>query len=214
MRIHLSVPVLLMLVLSVFGNVSAQTLGQFGGAGAGPDGEGNVFMLAGNEAFRSGLSVRFNVSRMSDFGVQVGIDRACEESFFGGGADFKLVLLEKSARLPANLALDVSFGRLDSHALGRFLFDFGILASGVITTASRREIEPYLSFIVDVEQIDRKERTAATAACLCSGDDDETVTDTLVRAGVKIPVSNDAQIILEAGLDGRALFGAAFNIVF
>lgn len=214
MNMRGTIPVFLMLLFSAPGSLTAQTLAQLGGAGASPEGEGNVFMLAGNEAFRTGLSARFNISRMSDFGLQVGIDRACDENFFGGGIDFKLVLLESRAELPIGLALDASLGSLSSKAVRRFLFGFGILASGVIKTDSRRSIEPYLSFIVDVEQLDWKHKNEAAPACLCPGNDEETVTDTLVRAGVKMPVSNDAQIIIEAGLNGRTLIGAAFNIVF
>lgn len=214
MNMRRAVPVFLMLLFSAPSSLPAQTLAQFGGAGAAPDGEGNVFMLAGNEAFRTGLSARFNISRMSDFGLQIGIDRACDESFFGGGIDFKLVLLESRAELPVNLALDASFGSLNSDALGRILFGFGILASGRITTDSRRAIEPYLSLIVDVEQLERKHKSDRAITCLCPGNDDDTVTDTLVRTGVKLPVSNEAQIIIEAELNGRALIGVAFNLVF
>ena len=214
MNMRGTIPVFLMLLFSAPGSLTAQTLAQLGGAGAAPEGEGNVFMLAGNESFRTGLSARFNISRMSDFGLQIGIDRSCDENFFGGGIDFKLMLLESSSELPIGLALDASLGSLNSDAVRRFLFGFGILASGVIRTDSRRSIEPYLSFIVDVEQLDWKRKNEATPACLCPGNDEETVTDTLVRAGVKVPVSNDAQLIIEAGLNGRTLIGAAFNIVF
>jgi len=214
MNMRKTIPVLLVLLASAHENSSAQTLGQFGGAGAAADGEGSVFMLAGNEAFRTGLSTRFNISRVSDFGIQVGLDRACSESFFGGGIDFKIVLLESAPELPLSLALDASFGNLTSDAVGRFLFGFGILASGVIRVRSSPTIEPYLSFVVDIEQIDQKRATEATAGCLCSGTDDETETDTLVRAGVKIPVSSESQILVEASFDGTTLVGAAFNIVF
>ena len=38
-------------------------------------------MLAGNKAFRAGVGARFNMSRASDFGLQLGIDRSCGETF-------------------------------------------------------------------------------------------------------------------------------------
>jgi hypothetical protein len=215
MNMRRTVPVLLILLLSsMHGGLMAQTLGQFGGAGAAPDGEGTVFMLAGNDAFRTGLGARFNISKMSDFGFQLGVDRTCEESFFGGGIDLKVVLLESRAELPINLALDASLGSLTSDAVGRFLFGLGILASGRIETHSMRVIEPYFSFIVLIEQIDEKNDDAAATECLCSANDDTTESDTIFRAGVKIPMSNDAQLLIEAGIDGRTLVGAAFNIVF
>jgi hypothetical protein len=211
-----TVPALLvLLLLAAHGNLSAQTFAQLGGAGAAPDGEGCVFMLAGNNAFRTGLSARFNVSTVSDFGIQLGVDRVCEDSFYGGGLDFKVVLLESRPQLPVNLALDASFSGLNSSAAGRFIFGLGILASGVIQTSSASVIEPYLSFVVDIGRLDNKEASGVLPACLCSNrDTDETTTCSIVRAGVKVPVSSEAQILIEANLGDKTLVGAAFNLVF
>jgi hypothetical protein len=196
------------------GSLAAQTLGQFGGAGTAPEGEGNVFMLAGNDAMRAGVSARFNLTGSSDFGVQLGVDRACEESFFGGGIDVKVVLLKKSERLPLNLALDAAFGALNGSAADRFIFDFGILASGTVRLGSGNEIEPYLSFVVNVEQIDRKNDPQLEEGCLCSSDNDETSSCSILRGGVIIPVSKGSQVIVEGSLGDRSLIGAAFNVVF
>ena len=215
MNMTKTLPALLILLLAAHGSLSAQTFGQFGGAGAAPDGEGCVFMLAGNDAFRTGLSTRFNISSVSDFGIQLGVDRVCEESFYGGGIDFKVVLLQSRPQLPVNLALDASLSGLNSSAAGRFIFGFGILASGHIETSSARVIEPYLSFVVDVERIHDKNEARAVPACLCSDNGaDETHTCSLVRTGVKVPVSDEAQIIIEANLGDKTLVGAAFNLVF
>jgi hypothetical protein len=167
-------------------------------------------MLAGNDAFRTGVSVRFNISRRTDFGLQLGLDRACKESLLGGGIDFKLVIIEDTKKFPLNLALNASFGGLDSEDLRRFLFGFGILASGVIEPPSMRAIEPYLSFIVDVE---RSDGASFSNDCLCPHDD-KTETDALIRAGVRVSISDETQVMFETGLNGTALFGAAFNIIF
>jgi hypothetical protein len=199
---------------ALHGGLAAQTLGQFGGAGPAPEGEGNVFMLAGNDALRAGFSTRFNLTHSSDFGVQLGVDRACEESFFGGGIDVKVVLLEKSERLPLNLALDAAFGALNGSAADRFIFDFGILASGAVRLGSGSDIEPYLSFVVNIEQIDRKNDPPLEEGCLCSSDGDETSSCSIVRGGVILPVSKGSQVIVEGSLGGRSLIGAAFNVVF
>ena len=59
-----------------------------------------------------------------------------------------------------------------------------------------------------------KSGSAELADCLCPGSNDETDARALVRAGVKIPVSNDAQLLIEADFDKPFLFGAGFNIVF
>lgn len=215
MRKKMAIPVLLIILVSVGSPLAAQVFGQFAGAGAAAEGEGSVFMLAGNEAFRTGLSARFNISRISDFGVQLGLDRVSGESFFGGGFDLKLVFFESRPELPINLALDASFGGLDSGDVRRLHFGFGVLSSGVIRPATTGSIEPYLSFIVDVEQIDGVSSPGDDGECYaCANGGDETDTDTIVRAGAKISLSQDSQIIVEAGLNDRARFGAAFNLVF
>jgi hypothetical protein len=214
MNVKKALPVLLIVLGTAHTSLTAQTLGQFAGASAAADGEGSVFMLAGNEAFRTGVGARFNISRVSDFGLQIGLDRSCSESFFGGGIDFKIVILESTARLPVDLALDASFGSLTSGAAGRFRFGFGILASGRIASGAGRAIEPYCSLIAEIEQIDIKHGDASVADCLCPGSNDETDARALVRIGVKIPVSNESQIFIEANLERSSLFGAGFNIIF
>jgi hypothetical protein len=214
MKIPKAILLLLFLLGSTCSSLPAQTLGQFAGASVAADGEGSVFLLAGNEAFRTGVSTRFNISRVSDFGLQLGLDRSCSESFFGGGIDFKVVVLESTARLPLNLALDASFGSLNSGAAGRFCFGFGILASGRIASGAGRVIEPYCSLIADIEQIDAKHGNTTVPQCLCPGSNSETDADALVRLGVKIPVSNEAQLLIEANFDRPFLFGAGFNIIF
>ena len=214
MKMKKVLSMLLILLGSTCASLSAQTLGQFAGASAAADGEGSVFMLAGNDAFRTGVSARFNISRAADFGLQLGLDRTCGESFFGGGIDLKIVILESTPRFPVNLALDASFGSLTSGAAGRFRFGFGFLASGRAATGAGRAIEPYCSLIAGIEQIDMKRGSATVADCLCAAPNDETDARALVRAGVKIPVSNEAQIFIEANIERESLFGAGFNIVF
>lgn len=207
-------PAILILICALPASLAAQTFGQLAVASVAADGEGCVFMLAGNEAFRAGIGARFNISRASDFGLQLGLDRSCGESFFGGGVDLKIVLLESTARLPMSLALDASFGSLASGAASRLRYGFGILASFRIAAGAKRLIEPYGSLIAGIEQIDMKSGGASDAACLCASPGDDTDARALVRAGVRIPVSNDAQIYIEANFERESLFGAGFNIVF
>jgi hypothetical protein len=205
---------MLILLCAAATSLTAQTLGQLAGASAAADGEGSAFMLAGDNAFRTGVSARFNISRVSDIGLQLGLDRSCAESFFGGGIDFKVVILEDTERLPVNLALDASFGSLTSGDAGRFLFGLGILASGRISAGGGRTIEPYCSLVADIERIDMRGGSAALADCLCPGSKDETDSRAIGRIGVKIPVSSGAQILVEADIQRTPLFGAGFNIVF
>jgi len=210
-----TVLLLITLMAAATAPAAAQVFGQFADAGPAAEGEGAVFMLAGSGAFRTGVSTRFNISRISDFGLQLGIDRVSGESFFGGGFDLRLMLFEGNAGLPLSLSLDASVGGLDSGDVRRFLFGFGVLASAAIETASGRSIEPYASFIVDLEQIDGVSPPASGDGCYtCSRERGETETGTEFRAGAKVPLTADTQVLLELGLDGEARFGAAFNVVF
>lgn len=205
----------LLIALSIASaSAHAQTLGQFGGASASADGEGAVFMLAGNEAFRAGVGARFNIARVSDFGVQLGVDRDCDETFYGGGVDLKIVVLERTPRLPIDVALDASVGDLMNDSAGRFIFDFGILVSGAIPAGKGRSIEPYGSLVARIQELDMKSGEDALADCLCPDAEDGTDAGAFARVGVKIPVSRDSQILIEADLRRTTLFGAAFNIIF
>lgn len=216
MKIAKAIALLWVIVSAANGPSAAQVFGQLAGCGPAAEGEGALFMLAGNGAFRTGASGRFNVSGMSDFGIQLGIDRVAGESFFGGGVDFRLVVLKSRAELPLSLALDASLGGLDSGDVRRFLFGFGICAGGMVKTASWRTIEPYCSFIVGLEQIDgRSPESADPGECYtCSRESGENETYTEFRAGVEIPLTHDTQVLFEMGLEDEARFGAAFNVVF
>jgi hypothetical protein len=194
-----------------------QTLGQLTSAGPASDGEGAVFMLGGNNAFRTGVAARFNISAAADFGIQLGLDRVCEQSFWGGGADLKLVLLESRQNLPLNLALDASFGKLDAREVKQYLFGFGVLSSGVIETSEWRTMEPYVSLVVLVRQIDRGTvaRYDPIEGCLClptNGDD--TDVRALVRAGLRLSLTKETQLLFETELGKHSLFGAGVNVVF
>ncbi len=191
-----------------------QMLAQLGGASASADGEGSVFMLAGNDAFRTGVTARFNLARVSDFGVQIGIDRSCEETFYGGGVDLKIIVLERAPRLPIDVALDASVGSLMNDSGGRFIFDFGILVSGAIPLASGRSIEPYGALLARVEELDAQSGEEVLADCICPDAKDGTDAGVLARVGLKIPVSKTGQLLVEADFERTVLFGVAYNIIF
>ncbi len=192
-----------------------QALAQMATAAPSALGEGALYMLAGNDAFRTGAAARFNITRLSDLGVQLGYDRIDEEGGIGGGLDFKIALLERRENLPFGLALDASGGWIRYDHRHRFEFGFGVLASGAIATSAGATIEPYLSFIVAVNRYEsRASSTCDPPGALCPDAGDRTETNMRLRLGARFPVSRDAQIHIEASIEDRSLFGAGFNIVF
>jgi hypothetical protein len=206
---------LMFILTCLAGALQAQTLAQLTTAAVASEGEGCLFMLAGQDAFRTGVAARFNLTSITDLGIQLGLDRICEQSLWGGGADVKVVLLQSRKKFPVNLALDGSFGALDKRHLNQFLFGFGILASGVIEASPDRVIEPYLSFVVLGKITDKDGMNGGgSGGCDCLLNDHHNQTDTLVRAGVRLPVSKETQLLIETRISDRILFGAAFNVIF
>lgn len=192
-----------------------QVLAQLTTAAVASEGEGALFMLAGNDAFRTGAAARFRLARVADLGVQLGLDGACGESFFGGGLDVKLAILERSDRLPLGIAVDAAGGWLESADHARYSLDVGVLVSGAVGRTRAGSLEPFLTLALDVERIeDADEGARAADGCPCSWIDHETDTSFFVRAGVKIPLSRDGSLLVETALDGRDLIGAGFNLVF
>ncbi len=192
-----------------------QSLAQLTTAAPSSDGEGAIFMLAGNDAFRTGAVLRFRLSRSSDVGFELGLDRLEGRSSIGGGVDVKLALLESREDVPLALALDLSGGLLDSDERSRFELALGVLASGAFAGSSGRAIEPYLSFVVAARRYEQKiEIICDPPGAVCPVEDEKTKADGIVRAGVKIAVSKDSQLLAEISFDERTLIGGAFNLVF
>ncbi len=215
MRKKRVVVALAFILAGLAGALHAQTFAQLTTAAVSSEGEGSLFMLAGADAFRTGVTARFNLTSASDMGIQVGLDRICHQSLFGAGGDVKLVFLQSRESLPINLAVDGSVGFLDKRDLNQLLLGFGILASGVIDTSPERAIQPYVSFVV-LGQITNKDHVAGggEGGDDCPLNDHHHQTDTLVRAGVWLPVSKDTQLIIETRISDAILFGAAFNVIF
>jgi hypothetical protein len=193
----------------------AQTLAQLTPASVSSEGEGCVFMLAGENAFLTGFSARFNLTGISDLGVQCGLDRICQQSLFGAGVDVKVVMLQSREHLPINLALDGSFGGLEKTDLNQLDLGFAILASGVIETSPERVIEPYLSFVV-LGKITNKDGFTGHAAggCDCPLNEHHHEAQALVRAGVRFPLTKDTQLLVETRISDRILVGGAINVIF
>ncbi len=214
MRNKLAAVALALALAGCAGALNAQTLAQLTPAGISSEGEGCVFMLAGDDAFRTGFSARFNLTRIADLGLQLGLDRACEQSLFGGGADVKLVLLQSRKNLPLSVALDGSVGYLGKHDLNQTIFGFGILASGVIETSPGRAIEPYASFVLLGKMTDGGLASDGEGGSDCPLRADDHETQALGRVGARIPFTADTQLLIEMRISDVVLVGGAINLVF
>lgn len=190
----------------------AQSMGQFTSASIAPDGEGGPFMSAGKDRFRTGIFSRFRLGSRSDLGFQGGFDRVAGVNSYGGGADFKLYLLDTASTLPVDLAAMVSIGHFRTGGSGWTVAGISVLASGMLVADTEVPIEPYASFgfyttfLPGLDDCD-------TASPLC-GDSGSNDTDSLIRGGLKVWFSDEYQLVAEVGINGNTTFGAGINVVF
>jgi len=205
--------VCLLLTLIVPDPNSAQTLGQLTTAAVASEGEGGIFLFAGNDAFRTGMMVRFELGKESDLGMQFGFDRVTGRNSLGGGLDFKFHLPVGIEEVAIDFALDGSLGLLESDDFRRLFIGIGLMASGVVRSSDDVALEPYTSLTILTTHRDWKV-DPPPHAMRDFDERDDTDTDAVFRGGVKFPLSNEHQLLVEVNINGKTTIGAAFNVIF
>lgn len=206
-------------LLAVSSAASSQTFGQLTSAVASGEGEGGLFILAGDEIFRAGTMARFGINSKSDFGVQFGLNREEGASSPGGGIDFKLNVIEDIPNTTIDAAVDLSFGRLDTHIFRCYLVGAGIIVSGEVPSSGRRTIEPYSSLFVFLDHRERKDPQPVGGCVPCGGGDacedgNCNEIEVVLRLGMKVPLTDEIQAFTEISLGEDFLVGAAINLIF
>ena len=207
------IPICLLLVLMVPDPAFTQTLGQLTTAAVASEGEGGIFLLAGNDAFRTGVMARFELGRESDLGMQLGFDKETGSNSFGGGLDFKFHLPVGIEEASIDFAIDASLGLLESDDFRRLFFGIGLMISGVVRSSDNIALEPYTSLTILTTHRDWKIDPPPHAEH-DFGDRDDTDTDAVFRGGVKVPLSDDYQLLVEVNINGKTTVGAALNVIF
>lgn len=197
-------------------STSAQVFGTFTTAAISGEGEGGAFVLVGEDAFRTGAYARFELTERTDLGIQLGFDRNSGENSLGGGADFKLYLINAESKIPLDIALDAALGHLRSDGYSRNLFGISLIVSGVLQASTSLSFEPYGSLTLRSTYFSRKVNVeyAGPENWPKSDDDWSSITDTIGRCGVKIYFSNEYQLLAELEINDGVVFGAAVNVVF
>lgn len=199
---------------ALFSCAGAQTLGTYSTAAIASDGEGGVFMSGGKDQFRTGLFSRFRMSARADIGFQGGFDRLKGTNAWGAGADVKIYVVGEGSTLPLDLALDMSLGHLRSEHTGMTILGIGVLASGRLQADTRFPVDPYASLGLYNTFFHRENECGSTVPPDFCGDNSNSDTEVVVRAGAKLYLDSERQILAEIKLDGSFSIGAAFNIVF
>jgi hypothetical protein len=194
----------------------SQIFGQYTTAAISPLGEGAPFASIGDGRFRAGLATRFLITKRSDFGLQVGYDRAEEIDNYGLGADYKFYIVNEDPSTGIDLSADLSLGWLGGSGYSRGIMTAAFMVSGLIDADISVRFEPYGSVGFTGQYF------FATGDCgesrpggwPCEQDDWSADTNLLVRGGTKVWLSDDFQIYIELDYDRKAAVGAAINAVF
>lgn len=205
--------IILMSIVSFPGAANAQLFGQYTTAVPSPEGEGGLFVSAGDGTFRVGPMARFMINGRMDIGFQLGFDRYSGHNSYGAGADLKYYILGEDTTLPVDLAVDLSLGHLRSGDFSRTFFELGMLASGMLNADTELPVEPYGSVgIISTYLHDDEACAGPDPLCGYGGNGSET--DVVIRGGAKLYLSSEYQVLLELSVDDEISFGGAFNVVF
>lgn len=212
-RLFVTATVIAFLIPSAAG---AQVFGQYTTAALSSEVEGGAFIAAGEDAFRTGVTIRFAINRRSDMGIQLGFDRFRGQNAAGGGIDFKLYLVNPDSPLPVDIAIDGHLGHLRSDYYNRNLFGIALITSGVLQASTSVMIEPFASITLRSTYFSKKPSQVENrpAGWPVSNDDWNSVTDTIFRAGAIIGLTDEYQVHIEIELNDETMVGAAFNVIF
>ncbi len=194
----------------------AQVFGSFTSAAIASEGEGGIFVMSGSNTFRAGVMSRYLITRRTDVGIQLGLDQRCEKNTYGGSLDLKLYIIGSESTIPLDLSVTGSVAHLRSDSYARNIFGIGFIVSGLLRSSGELRFEPYASINLMNTHFGKRPLcgTAPRKCWPCREDDWNTDTDTVLRAGFKLPVTNDMQLLAEVELNDDTAFGAALNIIF
>ncbi len=205
----------LLVILAVPCSLSAQTMVTMTTAAISTEGEGGLFMIAGNDVTRAGVLSRFLLSKNVDLGLQLAFDRYEEKSFLGFGVDFKFHIPSVTSSAPIDIAIDAGAGILESSDRRRIFLAPGIIVSGRVETSGGNRFEPYMGlYALFTRRTWKIQDCDAEYGWGCQAWEKSFYTEAMLRAGVMIPLQEDFQILVEMNVNGEIMFGAGLNVIF
>jgi len=225
-KVIVLVPLLCLLICSIPVRGNSQTLAQFTTSRISSEGEGGIFVLGGNNSFRTGFALRFLINRISDLGFQMGIESFNQNKLFGGGMDVKLLLVKAADNFPFDISIDVSGGYLKNSEISKTTFSGALMMSTEVPDKLAIPFEPYISIGTYLNLI-RTTRTkyflqknafytesSDCIGCSYSTSREYKTTGATFRAGVMFHVTHDTQFIIEANINGATFIGGGINLIF
>jgi hypothetical protein len=110
----------------------------------------------GDEMFRFAGHARFNISSASDLGLELVFDNfdsdfGDDTNYFGGGVDYKYLVVAEGERLPFDLAAQACLGMEWGSDTSQLVVPFGFLGSKSIPVDDERNVTPFAGAYVVIE---------------------------------------------------------------
>jgi len=118
---------------------------------------GATIAFGDNDLFRLLGYLRFNISDVSDFGVELVLDNSDlgpnDDWRFGGAVDFKYLIIPKDSDLPFDLAFNAGFGFQTGNDVDNINIPVGGLISRPLELNNGRLVVPYGGVYVIIQRV-------------------------------------------------------------
>jgi hypothetical protein len=101
------------------------------------------YIAIGDDLVRLGAYGRFNVTRLTDLGLELVFDNQNDDWRIGAGGDVKYAIVPTSVTLPFDLSLNAGFGFESGGDVTTILVPIGGVISRPLELASGRVLTPY-----------------------------------------------------------------------
>lgn len=161
----------------------------------------------GDDMFRFAGHSRFNISSASDLGIELVFDTfesdfEDDTHFYGGGLDFKYLVVAQGERLPFDLAAQACVGMEWGSDTSQLSVPFGFLGSkSIAVDDDERMVTPFVSAYVVVEN------TSFDAP----GVDDDTDVNVEIRLGAGFEVTTRTNVYAALHIGNGTMFFLGFS---
>jgi len=161
----------------------------------------------GDNMFRFAGHARFNISSASDLGLELVFDNFEDDigddtNYFGGGLDYKYLVIPEGERLPFDLAAQAGVGMEWGSDTSQLMVPFGFLGSKSIAVDDGREITPFAGAYVVIEN------TSFDAP----GTSDDTDVNAEIRIGAAFQIANSTRAYAALHVGNGTMFFLGFSV--
>jgi hypothetical protein len=160
----------------------------------------------GDDMFRFAGHGRFSVSSASDLGIELVFDNFDNDTgddtkFYGGGVDYKYLVVPQGERLPFDLAAQACLGMKWGSDTSQLIAPFGFLGSKSIAVDDGRNVTPFAGAYVVVERV----------AFDAPGVNDDTDVNVEIRLGAAFEVASHTNVYAALHVGNGTMFFLGFS---